>query len=245
MQVIVRSDLEKAIAKLDALGKGARFAVSLALNKTANQARKEIERQIPQKLDNPTAYTKQALWTKASNYRRDLTAEVKLKDVKRFGARFTHGETLGHLFVPAPTRNPSGLERMLYSTGRLKRGEYLLPSTGARLDGNGNMSRGQIKQIITQLKMSVSSYDNATSSKRSMRNRRKNGVIWWSDGTEGLKRGLFMRVGREIECIAAVIQTPRYAVRINMEKLVDGMVRSKFENNLDESITYVMNNAKK
>jgi hypothetical protein len=243
----VKSDIEKTILrKLRAIkGSQLRYIVARSLTHTAKAVKTEIGKQIDSKISSPTAYTRQSLWVKSAT-KADLLARVNLKDFKRGGARFSHEQTLGHLFVHTShqTRNPTGLERAMYGRGLLRRGEYLVPGSGAKIDGNGNMSRGQVRQIIAQLKMSTSRYDDATGSARSRRNRNRSGNVFWSDGKGGLGRGIFIRKGRGIQCLAAAINKPRYAVRIDMAKIAEREVKANFVRTLDHYTTEAMRTAR-
>lgn len=222
MKIDVRSDLGSLSVKLESIGRQARFAVAKALTQTASAVKRETERQIQTKLAAPKAYTTRALFMKSAT-KATLEAQVALKNVKLSGAKYTQEQTLGHLFVPAETRNHNPLERWLIGNGYMTKAEYLMPTNSATLDAYGNLPRSTVRQIVGQIKGTAG------------RTRRGVGRIFWADGS-GLTRGVWARKGKDLTCIAVVTGEPAYRVRINLEALSRGIVNRHFESNLDKAI---------
>jgi hypothetical protein len=118
-------------------------AAVLAVNRTAEQARKAEEAEIRTRFDRPTPFTQKSL-TVIPATPRDMLAEVTFKDYLR-----NPGDR--HYLEPSVyggSRPLKPFERRL-AKRLLPPGWFAIPGPGARLDAYGNMSRGQIVQILS------------------------------------------------------------------------------------------------
>ena len=136
------------------------FAVSRALNDTAHEvATDALADEMRRAFDRPTRFTLQAFrFDRATKHR--LVAVVQPKD--RIGGRH-------YLYVQKDggDRPKTGLERMLGSTLRYGGIIYAVtPAAGMRLDGNGNMSRGHLNQIISGIQANRDRTANTTAASR-------------------------------------------------------------------------------
>lgn len=81
--------IQKITAGLTALEKKQiPFALSVALNNTANHAKREAQRQMRRRLDNPTPFTVNGIAVIRSN-KRSLVAKVLIKDVQAEYMKFS------------------------------------------------------------------------------------------------------------------------------------------------------------
>lgn len=127
------------------------FAEVLALTKLALEGRKQVADQAARVFDRPKPTTvdpgnKGPMFIKLAT-KRDPVAEVRVKDrpqVKGDPALvyLSHAITGG-------ARVEKRSEFLLRKFGVLPRGYYIVPGSGATLDRYGNVSNGQIQQILS------------------------------------------------------------------------------------------------
>lgn len=145
----VRSDLEDTVSKWARMaGEQMPFATALALTRTAKAAKEEIERQLPSLIDNPTPYTMRGFRLYPAT-KQKLLAEV---DFRVAMGRGTQGRDYLSPLVYGGERKLKAFERSLQQTGLLPAGYAAVPGSAAKLDAYGNMSRGQIVQILSYFK---------------------------------------------------------------------------------------------
>lgn len=123
-----------------------RNAMSTALTRTADDVQRAWEAGLASKLDRPTPATlRSVVRTRATGA--SLQAEVFIKDQ-------SSGTAPAEWLAPEERGGQRRLklfEMALAKTGALPPGTYVVPGPGAKLDGYGNVSRGQIVQVIAQL----------------------------------------------------------------------------------------------
>jgi hypothetical protein len=141
-------DVREAVAALSALStagqKQVRFATRVALTRTAKAAAEAEVREMRDVFRSPTPYTLNSVYVRPATTSR-LEAEVKLKDdaTKAVPAsKFLAAQVSGG------QRELKRFERALTATGVMPVGYRAVPGRGAKLDAYGNMSRGQIVQIL-------------------------------------------------------------------------------------------------
>jgi len=127
------------------------FATALALTETAKDIRVAQRKEMRDVFDRPTPFTLNSLFLQAAT-KRKMTAVVWLKDSGRGGANPTNYLT-PQIF--GGTRNAKAFEialrRSRHAAGL---GPFFaVPGSAAKLDAYGNMSRGQIVQILSDLQL--------------------------------------------------------------------------------------------
>jgi hypothetical protein len=141
-------------------------AMATALTRTAVQVRAGVQAELPRVLDRPTPYTlRQLRYVGASA--NNLAAAVGFNVVRVSDQR---GSTIGFRdmesdWTPAGkylqpnidggTRRLKRLEKTLEYFGALPSGWFVVPGQGANLDAYGNVSRGQVIQVLSQLRMRI------------------------------------------------------------------------------------------
>lgn len=135
------AEVRKLIANLP---KTAGRAAEIAIDRTAKEIRNEIKSEMRRVFDGPVPYTINSLQiTPTRNH--NLQATVWFKDPDRMQQ---------HYLVPQVEGGPrklKGLERALGGSFGVKM--ELVPGSGAKLDRYGNITGGQIKQIMSVLKV--------------------------------------------------------------------------------------------
>lgn len=202
------------------------FAAARAITQTAQLVKQETVREMFVRFDRPTPMTLKSMWVKPAT-RATLTARVYLKDTPIGGKNpLSMAEIIGHQFAGG-TRYHKRLERWFAHRGLISRGEYLVPGEAARLDQYGNMSRGQIQQMLSQLRMSRDPAQDKTRSARSRASARRAGGMFWSHGTH-LPRGVWLRAGRNVRPVLIVVRTATYRQRIDLQAIADRTQRKHF-----------------
>lgn len=120
------------------------FATAMALNASANQAVEDLKTDMKRVFDRPTPWTLNAFYVKPATKNKP-DAWVGIRDFAFKGTpawKYLNPQFMGG------TRNMKRFElRMTALSG----GKFILPGRGMPLDGYGNISRGQITQILSRL----------------------------------------------------------------------------------------------
>jgi len=211
------------VALLDGMDKQARFAAATALTRSAKAAQKEIQEEMKRVWDRPTPWTLKATRVRPAT-KKNLTAEVLLKD-EAFKGRPADKQL--HHQVYGGKRELKQSERLLVSAGYLKRGEILVPAAGAKLNKYGNMSRGQMQQILSGLRAQHDQYQNATSTSRG----NTRGYFWSSGSRRAghLPRGVWLRRARGIIPVMLAVRSPSYSVTLDFYRVAEDTAADAFD----------------
>lgn len=225
--IVPRFDFSNVLRMLDdTQARQLPFATAKALTLTAKNVEKSIYDEMRSQFDRPTPMTMRSLRTKPAT-KRDLTAMVYLKGIELGGKNpYSMAEVIGHQFSGG-SRTRKRIEKVFERAGLISGNEYLAPGEAARLDQYGNMSRGQIQQIMSQLKVGTDPYANKSASARSRANVKAAGAMFWSRGGR-LPRGVWMRNGISVKPILIVVSRPQYKIRINMQVVADKVIVRDF-----------------
>ena len=135
--------VQRAIAELP---KKANYAAAKAINTSMEWADTDVRKQMRQVFDRPTPWVLRSVrikYAKPSN----LTAELAFKDINSA----TSSRTMVEPHVEAGQRHFKAFEGRLLRIGLLPHGYNAVPGAAAKLDAYGNMSRGQISQLLNVL----------------------------------------------------------------------------------------------
>lgn len=223
--------LDKTLAHIAGMGKQVQFATAKALTQTAKNVQTAVVREMETAFDRPTPYTLRSLFLKPAKPA-ELVAIVGLKDRAGSKAAMPPVELLAHQFRGGG-RAWKGLERYLQRAGLIGAGEFVAPGAGARLDAYGNMSRGQIAQLMSQLRIGIDPYQHASKSARSRRNVKKAGRVFWARGNARdahLPRGAWIDAGPSVGLrpLLLVVSRPSYRRRIDLERIAREVVAREF-----------------
>ena len=129
-------------------GRRLNAALATGLTRAAGVLAGDWRAQIGAKLDRPTPLTQRSVLVKRAEAA-NLVAEVLVRDQARPGA-ITPAEYLGTQEAGG-SRGLRKFERALIAQGSMPAGHKVVPGKYAKLDSFGNVSRGQIVQVIAQL----------------------------------------------------------------------------------------------
>jgi hypothetical protein len=241
--ITISSTANDVIRKLEKQQKQVRFATALALTKTAQIAKRDVEAEMQRKFDRPTPYTMKSVFTKRATPA-VLEASAFIKDINIGGGQgLSTAELLQHQFIGGK-RAEKRSEWRFIQAGLMSIGEFLVPGKGAKLDRYGNMSRGQMQQVMSQVRVGVDPYQYSTNSRRSKRNQSKAGKYFWSHG-DHLPRGVWLRVGlRGVIPVLLVVKTPKYTKRIDLEKIRQKVITRDFPREFDKALDFALRTAR-
>jgi len=221
--VSVQTNFPAVAAKLDALGKQGRYACAVALTRTAQDVKADLVKEMARVFDRPTRFTLNSLYLKPAK-KDDLTARVWLKD--------EYGTQPNYLLpqIEGGSRPQKRFEDLLRQRGILSSTERTVPGGGAKLDAFGNMSRGQIVQILSQLGAFnlAGASQNATGSKRSRakravgsyfvarRGEARTGRGAWKQGlkVQHLPSGIYIKTTDGIKPVLLFVSSVKYRIRL-------------------------------
>lgn len=126
------------------------FALANALNKTALQAKSEIQTKMMQVFDRPTPWVIKSIGPRRPEdfaTKRRLSAEVGFRDKWQD----TTDRTMVSPHVEGGGRHYKAMEARLLAMGMIPPGYNAVPGGAAKLDAYGNMSPGQISQLLNVL----------------------------------------------------------------------------------------------
>jgi hypothetical protein len=242
MQYDVRAELKEALGYLAFLRRDQiPFATAYALTKTAEAAKVDVEREIVKVFDAPTPYTQRAVFIRPAQKNR-LVAQVKLKDQSVKGIPAVR-YLIHH--IEGTQRQRKGFEEQLIRNGVMPPNMYAIPTKNAPMDRYGNVPRGIINRILSQLQAQRDSTANesAESKRRYLARRRKRNERYFvaypgRAKTAHLTPGIWERVefgfGGSIRPVFVFTNTaPKYSKRFRFYETVERSIaqnlRAKFE----------------
>lgn len=145
------SEIDRLVAPLRDFPRQLNFAGAMALTKTAKRISEAEAIEIKDVFDRPTPYTQSAIFVSPATPNK-LEAVVGVKD--SFGT--TSGRApLDYLRweIYGGLRAQTAFEKALVRGGAMDGGDRAVPGQFAKLDAFGSMSRGQMQQILSQLRI--------------------------------------------------------------------------------------------
>ena len=227
----------------------ARFAISVALNKTAMIAADEIRGVMTSVFDRPTPWVVKSLRISYAT-RDNLVAELMFKDRGLYGSSRTMIEPHAH----GVRRHHKAMEVRLFRAGLLPAGWWVVPGQAARLDAFGNMSRGQVSQILNVLgTYSESGYNKANikTIERLAKGNIKRGIYgfeYWVNTvggkSNGLQPGVYQRVktgfGTSLKPVLIFVRKVAYKIRLNFYGIVSSVANREFPSQFDAAFSEAM-----
>jgi len=209
-----------------------RFATAVALTRTMKDVEQAAYVEMNSVWDRPTPFSQRSLFTRPAT-KVNLEASVQIKDRFPSKASASPQEIYQHQYFGG-VRRRKGLERYAERAGLIGSTEILVPASGAKLDAYGNVSRGQLSQIMSQLRLGLDPYSWKSSSTRSKAGQKKAGLMFWSRGGH-LRRGIWVRRGRSIAPLMLVAPQPAYKARMDLGKVGTRTMDARFGAHLDDA----------
>lgn len=194
-------------------------ALAEAINETGKAVRDEWGGQLHTRIDRPTALTRGATVMRRADVGR-LVAEVEMRDSIRGSDALPPSAYLEpHEF--GGDRQTKKFERALQARGAMPNGHRVVPGKYAKLDSFGNISRGQIVQVLNQLGASLSvGYQQVISRNQDKRKRSaaKAGRVYVPvpRAVGKLEAGVYERVGRTLRPVFFYVARTKYGRRLSL-----------------------------
>ena len=233
MRMNLRTDFPAVAERIVELGRRGPIVAAIALTRTGKDVQGAIKQEMSSVFDRPTTYALNGTFLKSAT-KDSLAARVWVKD-NPFGKGTPADRFLGPQIFGGQ-RGLKGMERMLQANGLMPQGWYAVPGEGADIDANGNMRRGQIRQMLSQLKVQQGSghESRATGSKRSNRTIARQGVTYFAlpNGNKGLVPGVYAKrrfaLGTAIRPVLIFVQAVEYKKRLNFHDVGQATVEARF-----------------
>lgn len=232
--ISVQHDLHKIKAELSKVEREQiPFATAQALTKTAQAAQAAVKQEMSSVFDRPTPFTLNSTFVKPAT-KANLEAQVYLKDEgnKAGGSAKVRLEPQ----LVGGQRAFKRMEGALRHAGLLGNSEQAVPGAAAELDAYGNMSRGQIVQILAYFKaFPESGYKaNTTQAKKDKMakgTKTKMGVRYFLK-RDGRGRGIYKATqtgfGSAIQPVLMFVRRAQYRRRLDMPGVVSRTVTREF-----------------
>lgn len=250
MKITVKTNLSALKKQLQQVSKQATFATAMALTKTAVSTREEIKRELPRVIDKPTPYTMNSMYIRKATPKK-LEAHVFFK-----GAGDGDPKQMLHYLNPlvgGGDRRTKRFEGRLIMVGYMKRGERLVPASGADINQFGNVNPGQITKILSQLRTAVvaGDYSNASNSRRSRR-KRAEAAYFWSHGpgstTSHLARGVWLRTktpaGSTVRPVFLAVNATRYRRILELPRIAQKVMDRDFARHFKDAFAFALKTAR-
>jgi hypothetical protein len=249
MRVSIQNNFPDVARRLQLLGRQAPFVAAVSLTRSVKDGQAAIKDETQRAFDRPTKYTLNSTFLKPATKTR-LEARVWVKD-NAFGKgtpadRFLLPEIYGGM------RGQKGMERLLQGAGLMKSGWYAIPAAGAQIDGNGNVKRSQVVQILSQLRLQrgAGSESRASGSTRSNRTIARQGVTYFALAKKhrGLEPGIYLKRrfghGSAVRPVFLFVPSVLYRPRLRFHEVGERTIEARFPVHFDTEWTKALTQAR-
>lgn len=238
MRINVQTNFPDVVSRLQQLGRQAPFVAAVSLTRSMKDAQAAIKTEMQHTFDRPTAYALNGTFLKAAT-KQNLEARVWVKDNPSGKGTPADRFLLPQIYGGA--RGQKGMERLLQRNGLMPSGWFVVPAAGAQLDGNGNVKRGQIVQILSQLKLQRGAgfESRATGSARSNRTIARQGVTYFAipRARRGLQPGIYLKRafahGSAIKPVFLFVRSVKYRPRLKFFEVGLATTNAQFPRHFD------------
>lgn len=208
------------------------FAAARALTLTAKDAQKLLKIKMKSVFDRPTPYILNSTRIRPAK-KRDLKATVLFKN-ESFKSQAPSEYMLVH--TKGGTRPDKRSEKLLRSRGLLPNGYQAVPGAGVRLNRYGNVTRGQIQKVLSNIGAQFDRAQNTTTKQKQ----------YFVGSPGGAPLGVWERKknNRVSPIFIFVKREPRYRAIFPFEQAVQSVVRTRLQLNLKRSLQIAVATAK-
>jgi hypothetical protein len=192
------------------------FGIAVGLSRTATAVKAALREEMQKVFDRPTPYTLNSLMVTPAT-KENLQAEIGFK---MFAGKGIPAEKYLSPQIRGGARLLKRFERSLSHAGLLPSGMAVAPASGVDLDAYGNVNRGTIVRILSQLKASSDPMQNQTArSKRRWKGKRTEYFLLRKAHGK-LKPGIYARAGAgRVRPIFNFVRVPSYRERFHFYKV--------------------------
>ena len=215
-------------------------ALATGLTRTALDIREEVKREMRVVLDRPTPYTMNSLFVRPATAQR-LAADTYFKDDSAGSGTPATKYMLPQ--VEGGPRRTKRLEVALQAAGALPQGWFVVPGAGAKIDAFGNVSRGQIIQVLSQLRIQLvagSSRNLPFDARKQITAQRKAGGRFFviKPGAKGAAPGVYQRefAGSNITPVFIFVKGATYRKRLDFYGISNRTARERLPRQIQLAI---------
>ena len=249
MRVSLKTNFPAMADRLSDLGRQGPFVAAVSLTRTMRDVQAAVKDEMRTVFDRPTAYALNGTFLKPAT-KTNLESRVWVKDNP-----FGKGTPADRFLLPqieGGSRGLKGFERLLQGHGLMPAGWYAVPAAGAQLDGNGNVRRGQIRQVLSQLQVQQGSgYESrASKSDRSKRTVARQGVTYFAlpSGHRGLLPGVYLKrrfgFGIAIRPVFIFVEKVQYKPRLRFFEVGQATIDARFPVHFEAELAKAMATAR-
>lgn len=243
MQIDIKSikgwaELQAAMRDFSERRAGA--AMAEAFSKTAADIKAAALRKLPGVFDRPSPWTMSALYVKGATAQ-NLRARVWFKEDA--GKQGTPAAKYLLPQVEGGARRTKRFEVALQAVGALPAGWQTVPGDGAQLDAYGNVAVGQIIQILSQLRITMTAGHDRNMSRdarTAIRAQKKAGGRFFvvPVGTRGAAPGVYQRefMGKTVTPVLVFVKAPKYGKRFDFHALAQQEAEQRLPLHLQEAV---------
>jgi len=236
MDLRINIDAKSVIKNLNKVIAEHPKAVAFALNKTAFQVREAEMNEIKNVFDRPTPFTIKAVEV-IKAYPNRLYSKIKLRD---FAGKGIPASVYLRPQIIGGGRELKRFERRLKESNKLPAGYFVVPGRGAKLNKYGNISQGQIVQILSLLGTFgnlLGAQMNVTRESRK-RNKRLPNIFLISPGHHRLPPGIWERKSNSIRSILLFVKNVHYKKRLKFFEVAKEMINKTLIKNIQDAINF-------
>lgn len=193
------------------------FISRLMLTAVARNAEKALKAEMAQKFDRPTPFTMNAVYSRGAHAK----SPVGIVALRQFGGKTTLPEKYLAPEVLGGVRHVKRFELALHNAGILPAGMVTIPTPATPLDAYGNVSRGLLNKILSQLQAHSDDTRNETEKSKKRRLGRGDPVAGYFALLKPrgkLRPGIYARYqfahGSAVRPVLYFHRMPHYAKRI-------------------------------
>lgn len=239
--------VRKALAELP---KKANYATLAAMNRSLEWAATDVRRGMRRVFDNPTPWVLNSLRMRYATTREPV-AELAFKDRDSVN----NSRTMVEPHVYGGQRHFKAMEARLMGIGLLPSGYNVVPGAAAKLNGYGNMSQGQISQLLNVLGAYTESGFNKANIKTIKRLAKgglkssqygQYGFVYWVNRVGNpdprarhLQPGVYQRVktgsGSTLKPVLIFVKRANYRPRLDFYGIAKRTVNERFASEFDKA----------
>lgn len=222
--------IDDAIKSLDALEKEQLpFALALTATWTAQDVQAEEKKVIASVFDKVNRYTKNSVYIKSAT-KKNPVAAVWLKNEDATSKGGNAAEYLSPHIFGGPRKNKR-FEKAMQRRGMLNPGQFTVPAKPAKRDKFGNISRGQIVKMLSNI---GAQHDSQQNSKR--------GISYFLfENNDGSLSGVWQRTPNGImPFLLFVDKAPQYKKRFPFFEVAERTINKQFPINFEKAMDYAI-----
>lgn len=239
MAVSVQASADRVKAAIRQYGdQVSRYALPMALTRTAQDAKDALRRELPVVFDRPTPFTMNSTYVRPAS-KSDPRAWVGFRD---FAGKGTPASRYLLPNVEGGARRAKGSEVQLRAAGLLPAGYFAVPGEEAELDAYGNMRRGQVVKILSAVRaFGEQGYTANRSRTAASRGKRRNETYFVAPpgNRSSLPPGIYRRDAADPRPVIIFVKAPQYRPRFRFYEIVEKTVRARLPIRFAEALNQI------